>query len=88
MGAPCKPQTLKELALEQISVQKDDQGVANGCCDMGDYEEERGSTFFGKDASYWALLAASSAALVVGLSSASLLGRYYYVHGGSRRWVY
>ncbi|KAH7283345.1 hypothetical protein KP509_34G002500 [Ceratopteris richardii] len=44
--------------------------------------------FFGKDTVYWLLMAASSAALVLGLSSATLLGRLYFVYGGSRRWLY
>ena len=56
-------------------------------------EEEEGTrtrtrTYFGRKWGYWALMLASSVALVVGLSSASLLGRYYFVHGGSRRWLY
>lgn len=45
-------------------------------------------TFFGKDLAYWLLMAASSTALVLGLSSATLLGRLYFVYGGSRRWLY
>ncbi|KAH7387505.1 hypothetical protein KP509_16G025800 [Ceratopteris richardii] len=34
------------------------------------------------------LMVASCIAMAVGLSSASLLGRFYFVNGGSRRWVY
>lgn len=45
-------------------------------------------TVFGKDVVYWMLMAASSAALMLGLSSAELLGRLYFVYGGSRRWLY
>lgn len=45
-------------------------------------------TFFGRELVYWVLMIASSAALVFGLSSATLLGRLYFVHGGSRRWLY
>lgn len=45
-------------------------------------------TLFGKDVVYWMLMLASSAALVLGLSSAELLGRLYFVYGGSRRWLY
>ncbi|KAH7283357.1 hypothetical protein KP509_34G003100 [Ceratopteris richardii] len=43
---------------------------------------------FGRDVVYWLLMVASSAALVLGLSSATLLGRLYFVYGGSRRWLY
>ncbi|MCO5573333.1 hypothetical protein L7F22_027102 [Adiantum nelumboides] len=59
------------------------------CSSMkADDKEERKTTFFGKDTAYWVLMIANSAAVVLGLSLGSLLGRYYYVHGGSRRWLY
>ncbi|KAI5059490.1 hypothetical protein GOP47_0025809 [Adiantum capillus-veneris] len=86
--------TVKELALaNQVSLSKlEHQGISmKGCSKTAesDYKEEtETSTFFGKDMTYWVLMIASSAALVLGLSSGSLLGRYYYVHGGSRRWLY
>ncbi|KAI5084039.1 hypothetical protein GOP47_0000208 [Adiantum capillus-veneris] len=43
---------------------------------------------FGQDALHWTLMAVSTLALIVGLSSATLLGRLYFVHGGSGRWLY
>ncbi|KAI5066978.1 hypothetical protein GOP47_0017506 [Adiantum capillus-veneris] len=78
----------------QVAVLVDD-AQGNGCFKPS--EEQRSCAkelssptvnFFGKPRSYWVLMIASSIALVVGLSSASLLGRFYFVNGGSRRWVY
>ncbi|MCO5561223.1 hypothetical protein L7F22_014844 [Adiantum nelumboides] len=43
---------------------------------------------FGQDAVHWTLMAVSTLALVLGLASATLLGRLYFVHGGSGRWLY
>lgn len=86
-----------ELALEQISIEKHhgqsahDQGT-NGCCKLAEVDQTGSArlqgTFFGKEFSYWALMITSILALTLGLSSASLLGRFYFVHGGSRRWLY
>ncbi|KAH7439310.1 hypothetical protein KP509_04G055300 [Ceratopteris richardii] len=42
----------------------------------------------GRDVVYWLLMISSSTALVFGLASATLLGRVYFVYGGSRRWLY
>ncbi|KAH7424759.1 hypothetical protein KP509_11G022500 [Ceratopteris richardii] len=79
-------------SIEQVRLPKLEEGRAKMCVNGSivtlDDEDHPGFTFFGKDATYWVLMVASSAALVLGLSSASLLGRYYYVHGGSRRWLY
>lgn len=43
---------------------------------------------FGKSLSHWVLMVVSSFILIFGLCSATLLGRLYFVHGGSRRWLY
>ncbi|MCO5578283.1 hypothetical protein L7F22_032123 [Adiantum nelumboides] len=93
-----------EAALEQISIDKQMQSSCqvgalddvqeNGCCKSSAEQTSckecarSKASFFGKPLTYWMLMVASSVALMVGLSSASLLGRFYFVNGGSRRWVY
>ncbi|KAH7447190.1 hypothetical protein KP509_01G095800 [Ceratopteris richardii] len=44
--------------------------------------------YFGKGGVYWILMILSSLSLLVGTSSATLLGRLYFIHGGSQRWLY
>lgn len=94
----------KILAVEQICIsihqlhQPSEQGISNLSQDMNDLQLARNdslasrkqstSTFFGKSWTFWALMLASSFALILGASSANLLGRLYFVHGGSRRWLY
>eukprot|EP00249_Psilotum_nudum_P036986 c9210_g1_i2 orf=391-1575(+) len=46
------------------------------------------SKLFGKNMGFWILLTVSSLLNLLGGSSASLLGRLYFVRGGSRRWLY
>lgn len=92
--------TLEQISIEKqlqnsshVASLEDVQG--SGCCKSAEQDDESPRecarlkvSFFGKSLSYWSLMVASSIALVVGLSSASLLGRFYFVNGGSRRWVY
>ncbi|KAI5073164.1 hypothetical protein GOP47_0011873 [Adiantum capillus-veneris] len=47
-----------------------------------------GRVYFGKRGIYWLLMISCSMILLVGTSSATLLGRLYFMHGGSQRWLY
>eukprot|EP00249_Psilotum_nudum_P000910 c13088_g1_i1 orf=558-1664(+) len=42
----------------------------------------------GKTVSHWVLLIFSGLAVLIGTSSGVILGRLYFVHGGSSRWIY
>eukprot|EP00250_Pteridium_aquilinum_P020454 c24818_g1_i2 orf=22-1227(-) len=44
--------------------------------------------YFGRSFSQWALLTIASLMLLVGTCAGTLVGRLYFVHGGSRRWLY
>lgn len=44
--------------------------------------------YYGKRVSHWVLMTVSSLILLLGFSAATLLGRLYFVHGGSQRWLY
>lgn len=63
-------------------------GAKKMCGKLVGGEGNKSTRLFGKGLVYWGLMILSSAALVFGLSSATLLGRLYFVHGGSRRWLY
>lgn len=65
-----------------ITVPASDGQLSRRCSNI------RRSLYFGKSSSYWALMIVNSFILVVGASSATLLGRLYFVHGGSHRWLY
>lgn len=72
----------------KVSVEEPPKSVLNVQSDASVSMSGAPRTYFGKSLCYWVLMIGSSLILLVGASSATLLGRLYFVHGGSHRWLY
>lgn len=83
--------SLEDPLKAVLNVQQEQPAVvncsisANSSTNISSADDRR--LYFGKRLSDWVLLMVSCVMLLVGMSSGTLLGRLYFIHGGTHRWL-